>query len=116
MSSEWEEDDTWELLKENKVVVPEGLRRILNDLDFKGIRALAKVNEHAADIESYIRETLGDSFVVEPMTSEEKKIFFGPLLSRCLQSLCFLQDKKWLYKTYLMYVHKLLVVGKLFLN
>ena len=78
--------------------------------------ALAKVNEHAADIESYIRETLGDSFVVEPMTSEEKKIFFGPLLSRCLQSLCFLQDKKWLYKTYLMYVHKLLVVGKLFLN
>ena len=46
--------------------------------------ALAKVNEHAADIENYIRETLGDSFVVEPMTSEEKKIFFVPLLSRCL--------------------------------
>ena len=83
MSSEGEEDDTWELLKENKVVVPEGLRRILNDLDFKGIRALAKVNEHAADIESYIRETLGDSSVVEQITSEEKIIFFGPILSRC---------------------------------
>ena len=39
MSSE-KEDDTWELLKENKVVVHGGLRRILNYLDFKGIRAL----------------------------------------------------------------------------
>ena len=85
MRSEGEEDDTWELLKENKVMVPEGLRRILIDLDFKGIRALAKVNEYAADIESYIRETLGDSSVVEQMTSEEngKYIFFGPILSRC---------------------------------
>ncbi len=42
--SSGDEDDTWELLKENKVVVPEGLRRIMNDLDFKEIRALAKVN------------------------------------------------------------------------
>ena len=47
--SSGEEDDTWELLKENKVVVPEGVRRIPNDLDFKWIRVL--VNEPAADIE-----------------------------------------------------------------
>ena len=46
--SSGEEDDTWELLKENKV--PEGVRRIPNDLDFKWIRAL--VTEPAADIES----------------------------------------------------------------
>ena len=49
LQSSGEEDDTWELLKENKVVVPEGVRRIPNDLDFKWIRVL--VNEPAADIE-----------------------------------------------------------------
>ena len=50
LQSSGEEDHTWELLKENKVVVPEGVRRIPNDLDFKWIRVL--VNEPSADIES----------------------------------------------------------------
>jgi hypothetical protein len=51
-----EDDDTCELLKENKVIVPESIKKILNDLHFSGIRALAKVNESSVMIEEYIRD------------------------------------------------------------
>lgn len=54
MSSSDEEDDVWELLKLNKVIAPEDIRRILDDLDFKGIRALAKAGESFDLIEDYI--------------------------------------------------------------
>ncbi|EFX64698.1 hypothetical protein DAPPUDRAFT_117946 [Daphnia pulex] len=67
-----EDDDTWELLKENKVIVPESIKKILNDLNFSGIRALAKVNESSVMIEEYIRDVLGDPDVLEIMNKEEK--------------------------------------------
>ena len=41
MSLSDEEDDVWELLKQNKVIVPEGIRRILDDPDLQGVQALA---------------------------------------------------------------------------
>ncbi|EFX66930.1 hypothetical protein DAPPUDRAFT_331577 [Daphnia pulex] len=47
-----EDDDTWELLKENKVIVPE-------------------INESSFMIEEYIRDVLGDPDVLEIMNKEE---------------------------------------------
>jgi hypothetical protein len=70
------------LLKENKVIVPESILKILNDLDFSGIRALAKVNESSVMIEEYIRDVLGDP-VLEFMTKKEKLQIFGSIFSRC---------------------------------
>jgi|688.fasta_scaffold421856_2 sulfur carrier protein ThiS len=78
-----EDDDTWELLKENKVIVPESIKKILNDLNFSGIRALAKVNESSVMIEEYIRDVLGDPDVLEIMNKEEKLQIFGSIFSRC---------------------------------
>jgi hypothetical protein len=54
--------------KENKVIVPESINKILNDLDLSGIRALAKVNESCVMIEEYIRDVLIGDPVLEFMT------------------------------------------------
>lgn len=83
MSSPDEEDDVWELLKLNKVIVPEGVRRILDDLDFKGVRGLSKAGESFDLIEDYIRNVLGDPDVLAIMTQDEKLKIFGPIFSRC---------------------------------
>ena len=83
MSSPDEEDDVWELLKLNRVIVPEGIRRILDDLDFKGVRSLAKAGESFDLIEDFIRNELGDPDVLAVMTQNEKLKIFGPIFSRC---------------------------------
>ncbi len=71
------------IVKENKVIVPESIKKILNDLNFSGIRALAKVNESSVMIEEYIRDVLGDPDVLEIMNKEEKLQIFGSIFSRC---------------------------------
>jgi len=77
-----DEDDVWELLKQNKVIVPEGIRGILDDLDFKGVRALARAGESLDQIEVYIRNVLGDPDVLAIMKEDEKLNTF-PFFSRC---------------------------------
>jgi hypothetical protein len=71
------------IVKENKVIVPESIKKILNDLNFSGIRALAKVNESSVMIEEYIRDVLSDPDVLEIMNKEEKLQIFGSIFSRC---------------------------------
>nr|CAH0099248.1 unnamed protein product [Daphnia galeata] len=63
-----EDDDTWDLLQENK------------DLDFTRIRALARVSESSVEIEEYIRDVLGDPDMFQIMTNAQ---IFGAIFSRC---------------------------------